>query len=233
MKHFKNSPLWIIGLFITFAILSTGYLAANVDGWLQAALSIFVMFYAVSVTIAFFIILWFKPENFYAPSEYGRVSPGDYVNALRGLPERTTEAVTNLEKNPFDDEALFALIDNLLDEPTKQHLILIEKSGGKIDVSDRDEMGFSHSYEIVTRDKGLSFGRFSPQKFLRTLNGTNFVTLSGGRNKIILTPWGEKFVHWLIKNEKDAETFKSDIGQWGNEQNAVDVLRERMEKTKP
>lgn len=228
LQNFKNSPLWLIGLFILFAEATAGLAAVQIDGWPQAALVIFVISYSTVVTIIFFSFLWFKPENFYGPSEYGGASPEIFVKGLKGLPQETANAVTRFESNPFDTDALFALMDNLIAEEAKQHLVLLRKLGDKLDISDINDQGFTHRYEIVTRNKGVSMGLFSPSSFLQKLNGTELVSISGGRDKLLLTERGKKFVDWLIAHEKDAETFQSEKGEWGKKQIISDVLKERF-----
>lgn len=54
LKHFRSSPLWLIGLFIIFAQATAGIAAVKIDGWPQAALVIFVISYSTVVTAVFF-----------------------------------------------------------------------------------------------------------------------------------------------------------------------------------
>lgn len=228
LKHFKSSPLWLIGLFILFAEATAGLAAVKIHGWPQAALVIFVISYSTVVTAIFFAFLWFKPENFYGPSEYGDISPETYAKALKGLPVETAMAVSRVESNPFDADALFSLIDNLIAEDLKQHLVLMRRSGDKLDISDVDDKGFTHRYEIVTRGKGFSVGLFSPASFFQKLKGTELVSVPGGGDKLFLTDRGKKFADWLIEHEKDAETFNSAKGRWGKEQSIAEVMKERF-----
>lgn len=228
LKHFKSSPLWLIGLFIIFAQATAGVAAVKIEGWPQAALVIFVIAYSTVVTGIFFAFLWFKPENFYGPSEYGVISPESYAKALRGVPNETAQAVAEYETNPRDEDALFNLMDNLLKEDEKQHLVLMRRNDDQLDISNINEHGFTHRYEIITRNKGISLGLFSPGDFLRKLKGTDLVLVSGGNVKLFLTERGKAFAQWLITHEKDAETFNSDKGKWGKEQTASDAMKERF-----
>ncbi|SRR5712691_8468597 len=228
LQHFKGSPLWLIGLFILFAEATAGLAAVKIEGWPQAALVIFVISYSTVVTAVFFAFLWFKPENFYGPTEYGEMSPETYAKALKGLPTETALAVSRVEQNPYDADALFTLMDNLIAEDSKQHIILMRKSGDKLDVSNINDQGFTHRYEIVTRGKGFSVGLFSPGSFYQKLQGTELVTVSGGKDKFLLTERGKKFADWLVEHEKDAETFNSEKGRWGKEQSVADVMKERF-----
>jgi hypothetical protein len=232
LKHFKSSPLWLIGLFIIFAQGTAGVAAVQIEGWPQEVLVWFVVGYSSIVTTIFFAFLWWKPENFYGPSEYGDISPELYRNALRGLPSETAEAVRNLEENPLDQDALFRLMDNLLSEDVKQHLIFMRRNSNELDVSDTDDRGFSFSYEIITRGKGVSFGNFSRKKFMVTLSGTDLLTISGGGDRLYLSKRGQQFCDWLIEHKKDAETYQSSLGRWGKEQSAMDVMKSRFDDAK-
>jgi hypothetical protein len=225
LRHFRSSPLWLIGLFIVFAEATAGLAAVRIGGWPQGALVIFVIAYSTVVTAVFFGFLWFKPENFYGPSEYGDISPESYANALKRVPQETAAAVSRLEDNPYDRDALFALLDKLLPEDVKQHMILMRKSGDSLDVSERDDEGFTHEYRFITRAQGFSSGIFAPGPFLRKIEGTDLVRVSGSGDKLMLTGRGKNFSEWLIKHQKDAETFESDKGRWGIEQDFGEAIR--------
>lgn len=224
LRYFRASPLWLIGLFIIFAQATAAVAAVQIDGWPQNALVIFVVSYSSIVTIIFFFFLWFKPENFYGPSEYGDISPDHYASALKGFPKETAEAVNKVGLNPLDENALFELLNSLITEHVKQHLVLLKRSNNKLDISNPDERGWTHSYEIVTRNKGVSFGTFDPKNFLEQLRGTDLVKVNQKKKELHLTKRGEKFAQWLIENGKDAETFNSDVGRWGIDQTAQEVM---------
>lgn len=233
LKHFKSSPLWLIGLFIIFAQATAGVAAVQIEGWPQGALVVFVITYSTIVTGIFFAFLWFKPENFYAPSEYSDISPQSYAEALRGLPEETARALEQRGEHPSDRDASFQLMDNLLKEYVKQHLVLMRRHSNTLNIGELDEFGHSHRYEIITREKGGTMGWFSPREFFNQLKGTNLVTISGGGDKIFLTQEGKSFADWLVSHEKDAETFKSDLGEWGIDQSVMDIMKERLGEREP
>jgi hypothetical protein len=66
----KLTPLWIIALFVSFAeAISVGALIAT-EGDVQLLLTYFVILFPTGVALAFFVILYFKPKNFYAPGDY-------------------------------------------------------------------------------------------------------------------------------------------------------------------
>lgn len=232
MKHFRSSPLWLIGLFIMFAQATAGIAAVQIDGWPQSALVVFVISYSAIVTIIFFVFLWKKPENFYSPTDYSNISPWDFQKGLRGIPSETTEAVIKYESNPDNKKALYSLMANLLPEAVKQHIVLMRKNNNKLDVSKVDEMGATHHYEIISRNGGISAGMFIPDEFLRKTNGTGLVDLSPNRREIVLSQQGVNFGDWLIENELDAETFNSDKGQFGLSQSISEVLDRRFGKNR-
>jgi hypothetical protein len=227
LKHFRSSPLWLIGLLIIFAQATASIAAIQIKGELQAALVYFVIIYASTVTVIFFLFLLFKPENFYAPYEYEKVSVLSYVKGIKGkIPKETADAVDRVSKNPSDKNATYNLMDNLIPEEIKQHLVLMQKLDKELDMKHIDKNGHTHSYELITRQKGVSVGRFSPVKFISKLEGTGLVELNAHKQKIFLTKDGKSFAKWLIKNERDAETFQSDIGRWGPEQNTKDIMKQ-------
>ena len=229
MKNFKNSPLWLIAFFMTIAEGAAGYAVTQVSGVAQIALLIFFIGYALVVTGVFFAFLWFKPANFYGPSEYRDVQPGEYAQALSGLPSETTKAVEAARQNPLDEDAIFKVMDTLLPEETKQHLIFMAKNSNTLELPELDEMGHTHRYEIILRSHGISVGLFSPQKFLSELNGTGLVTYLDTGRKLFLSERGKRFTSWLLKHERDAETFMSDIGRWGKEQSVREVMSKQIE----
>ena len=229
MKNFKNSPLWVIAFFMTIAEAAAGYALTQVSGTVQTSLLVFFIGYALIVTGGFFAFLWYKPANFYAPSEYGEVPPSEYAQALAGVPSETVRAVEAARKNPLDDDAVFNVVDVLLPEDIKQHLIFMAKNGDQLTLPADYEGGHTHRYEFVLRNQGISVGIFDPNAFVSRLNGTGLVTLPSTREKIFLTGRGQRFTEWLLKHERDAETFDSDLGRWGKVQSVKDVMSRQIE----
>jgi len=229
MNNFKNSPLWLIAFFMTIAEGAAGYAVTQTTGNPQVALLTFFVGYAIVVTGVFFAFLWFKPANFYAPSEYESVAPGEYAQALAGLPTETAHAVEAARLNPLDEDAVFKVMDTLLPEETKQHLIFMAKNDNELILPESDELGFTHRYEIILRGRGISVGLFSPRKFLSNLNGTGLVTFTNTGKRLFLSDRGQRFADWLLKHERDAETFESDLGRWGKKQSIKDVMAKQIE----
>lgn len=97
-------------------------------------------------------------------------------------------------------------------------------------MSNINEQGLAHSYEIIIRNKGVSFGVFDPGSFINKLKGTNLVRFDEKKQLIKLTNRGKIFAKWLIENNKDAETYNSGIGRWGKEQSAQDIMNKYIDQ---
>ena len=111
------TPLGIIAAFLgvteVFAVSVLPFLANAV----QMTLVWFVIIFPVLVACGFFTILWSRPENFYAPSEYGEKDPGEYIKAIREFSPTVKEQaklVATIEKNPADSSAQFSLLATVL-----------------------------------------------------------------------------------------------------------------------
>jgi ABC-type multidrug transport system fused ATPase/permease subunit len=65
------NPLWMISLFFSFTEVELGYVVFKTTGSVQVALTAFVIGFPVLIAAAFFALLWFRPENFYAPKDFG------------------------------------------------------------------------------------------------------------------------------------------------------------------
>ncbi|WP_334181095.1 hypothetical protein DOP62_14325 (plasmid) [Synechococcus elongatus PCC 11801] len=230
LKDFRSSPLWLIGLFVIFAEGVATVAAVQLSGSSQDLLVKFVISYASIVTLVFFGFLRFKPGNLYSPSDYGNISPQEFNNALRGsVPQPVQDAFKNLSEDPSSQNKRFRLLSNLLPEEVKQHLVLMKRNNTSIDISGISEYRLTHRYEILKRDGGISVGIFSPSKFLKALDGTDTVILTGDQKEIRLLPDGDSFAEWLIDNRLDAESFRSDIGGWG-ERDVQQALKQQIEK---
>src|SRR5262249_44118790 len=60
-------------------------------------LTCFVIVFPVIVAVAFFAILWEKPEHFYAPGDYAGLDMPKFVEALRGVRSAIQEGAKKLE----------------------------------------------------------------------------------------------------------------------------------------
>jgi hypothetical protein len=232
MKYFRGSPLWLISLFVLFAEGISAIAAIQLKGWAQGALVIFVISYATIVTLVFFLFLWLKPENFYSPSDYVETKPAEFIAALRGLPDSIEKGIASVSEDPLDKTKKFMLLSNLLKEDVKQHLVLMARSNGRLEVPDRQNFLGQKilPYEFLQRDGTLSLGTLPVDEFVRSFQGTEMMLVSADRKKILLQPAGQEFADWLISNELDAEKMNSDSGGWGQPFDAKAILDERSSK---
>lgn len=83
------TPLLVISLFLSLSETVLVVAATRTAGWVQAALTVFVITFPVLVAAAFFVILWSRPYVFYPPHEYGQeVDVLRYVEAMQLRPLR-------------------------------------------------------------------------------------------------------------------------------------------------
>jgi hypothetical protein len=235
MKYFRGSPLWLISLFVLFAEGISTIAAIQIqEGWAQGALVIFVISYATMVTLIFFLFLWKKPENFYSPSDYVETKPAEFIAALRALPvpDSIRESIASASENPFNKVKFFELLNNLLKESVKQHLVLMAKSSGEIQVPEnQDSFGRKLLYfEFLMRDGALCVGQLPIEELFRSFKGTDMISLSENGKNILLQSAGRDFANWLISNKHDAEKMKSDSAGWGQPFDAEAILTEIRSK---
>jgi len=210
----KITPLWIIAAFVTLTETILGYALTKVSGGVQVTLTCFVIIFALLVAGAFFAILWNRPYVFYPPSEYGSVDPAKFIGAMSSaLPKRASEQlqlVAEVEKHPADEDARFALVDSLIDDTYRQHLILMHEFKKSIPCSDS---GHNYEFEIARQSAGQ--GTFDIHEFFRGLEGTGFIEMSAKDRIVSLTSSGHRFAEWLTTQKKKATYFRTPFGGWG------------------
>ena len=64
------SPLSIILAFFSFTEVVLGVGVISTTGLIQVALTVFVISFPIVVAALFFLFLWYRPENFYAPGDF-------------------------------------------------------------------------------------------------------------------------------------------------------------------
>lgn len=140
----------------------------------QVALTVFVILFAILVAVAFFMILWHRPFVFYSPSEYGDVDPTKFIHAIKQPPSsgiaQQVELVREIEQNPDNRDAQHNLVNSLLDENFRQHIILMHEKGVDLPYADT----YSHKFQLGTRDKHFGNGVFPSRDFVNKLEGTPF-----------------------------------------------------------
>lgn len=82
------SPLWVISLFLSLSETVLGIGVLKTEGEIQAALTVFVISFPVLVAVAFFIVLWNRPQVFYRPSDFGNLDPSSFT---RGMTPRSDQ----------------------------------------------------------------------------------------------------------------------------------------------
>lgn len=210
----RITPLWVVAAFVTLTETVLGYAVTQVTGGVQIALTGFVIFFALVVAGGFFLILWNRPYVFYPPSEYASVDPAKFIAAIRSALPRSAshqlELVAKVEKHPSDDEARFALVDSLIDDTNRQHVIVMHEFNRMLPWTDH---GFEYAYELARKAAGR--GVFDVEAFVERFEGTGFVELRAKRPDVRLTDLGHRFAEWLISHNRKATAFFSPFGQWG------------------
>lgn len=86
-----RNPLWVISLFLSLTEATLGIAASQVDGWIQGLWAVFAVVFPVGVSIAFFVLLWQRPEALYSPGDYGGATVTEFAAAMRGGPLQAVE----------------------------------------------------------------------------------------------------------------------------------------------
>ncbi len=229
----KVTPLWIVAAFVTLTEAVMGYAVTKVTGGVQVALTMFVIAFALLVASAFFLILWNRPYVFYPPSEYGSIDPKTFVSAIRQeVPPKIVEQaklVASVERDPADTDAQFRLIDSMLDETHRQHLILMHENSCDLPYG---ELWFGHKYEMEYENGGAAIGSFDGRSFLSKLEGTGFVNLLTKGPKIALTENGHRFAGWLVGHKRKATFMHTPLGGWGEPKPGGIIIKSREKQAR-
>ena len=217
------TPLGIVAAFVTLTESVLGIALTQVSGGVQIALTVFVIVFALLVAFAFFLILWFRPFVFYSPSEFGDHNPKEFIDAFSNFPKRVKEQIDIVEKiesSPTDQIAQFKLINSLIDDVTRQFIILMNDKNLELPISDFKEC----RYEIGDSGKGThSSGVISSGKLCNILSGTGLIEL--GDHGLTLSKSGIDFANWLGKMDLRSTFLKSSWGEWGQPFNVDDLFK--------
>jgi hypothetical protein len=119
------SPLGVISLFLSFSEVVLGYAVTRTDGWIQGALTAFVILFPIGICIAFFRILWVKPFVFYPPSEFGPdTDVTEYVEAMSAAsrPKPVADTIKAKIEQALRPEELGSMIAPLvITSPDRDH----------------------------------------------------------------------------------------------------------------
>ncbi|MEW1641591.1 hypothetical protein [Streptomyces sp. NPDC091219] len=117
------NPLWIISLFLTVSEVSVGAAATQTQGWLQALLVIYSVFFPTAVAATFFGILVKKPYVLYAPKDYSsNPSVNDFVSALNSSRVRGIENMEASIRQAME-EVVPKIIDETFARPDREELV--------------------------------------------------------------------------------------------------------------
>ena len=83
IKKTTHTPLRIISRFLSFVEIVLGYAVSNTYGGIQIALTIFLIAFSILIATMFFIMLWHKPLNLYAPSDFPNPNHYKELNIMR------------------------------------------------------------------------------------------------------------------------------------------------------
>jgi hypothetical protein len=64
------NPLSIIFTFFSFTEVMVGYGVSQTEGLIQLTLTLFVVTFPTLAAFAFFLLLWYRPRNLYAPKDF-------------------------------------------------------------------------------------------------------------------------------------------------------------------
>ena len=209
----KITPLWIVATFVSLTEAVLGIALTQVTGGVQVALTCFVIVFALLVASAFFIILWSRPFVFYSPAEFGETDPKSFIEAMRGkVPDQVVQQLEDAEAKPKDDNAQFLLVDSLVDEAIRQHLILMNEKTLKLPFNDF----WGVKFETGNEGKGTWMtGGISGREIAKKLGGSGLVAIDPQGSSVYLTELGANFANWLVKNGRKNDYYESVYGGWG------------------
>jgi hypothetical protein len=120
------SPLGVISLFLSFSEVMLGLAVTKTQGWIQVALTSFVIGFPLAICVAFFVILWKKPYVFYPPTEFGpNVDVAAYVQHMGSgpTPKPLAESISKKLEVDLSPQKLKSEIERILiASPEKDHI---------------------------------------------------------------------------------------------------------------
>jgi hypothetical protein len=216
----KITPLWIVATFVTLTETVLGVAVTQVTGGVQVALTCFVIIFAVLVASAFFAILWSRPYVFYSPSEYGETDPRGFIDAMRGrLPDQIAQQIEEAEAMPQDEAAQFALIDGLIDDAIRQHLILMREKMVSIPITEY----FVVRFETGKANGSWMSGGISGTEIVKKVGGSGLVSIDVTGPSVKLTEMGIRFASWLVEKGRRNDYYASKLGGWGAVKRPEDI----------
>jgi hypothetical protein len=151
-----SNPLTIVGIFAGLAEVAGTVALGLIAQDIQKVFIWFVMLFPIILVLAFFILLWFKPQSLYAPSDYKNeenfVSIMDKTKSVKEQIEEALQSVNNsklelqqlAEGETFDKnqkEQIIANNNEYLEGLTK-NLISIQETVSDLTTSPLNELPF-------------------------------------------------------------------------------------------
>jgi len=141
-----------------------------------------------------------------------RLSEAEGLGLKAIFGDQVAQRMEYLEERPEDIEAKFELINSLIDEPIRQHLILMNENNVEFPLIDTFH---TYSYQTGRQDGFWSSGHFSASSLCDKLQGTDLIDIRIGGQRVLLTEKGRNFARWLVESNQQADFFQSDLGSWG------------------
>ena len=215
-------------MFVGLTELALTYALTKSTGGIQIAVMVFVFVFPTLTLAGFLAILWCRAWVFYPPSEYSTVRPKEYADAFRisgPLVARQVELAQAVVSSPTDQEAMFELMDGLLDVVCCQAVILMHEKS--IELSEMSPF----VYELSDGQGGTGGGLGKRDSLVSAGLGI----LTQGGKLLSLTDRGHEFAKWLLRRNRKAQFFWLPQGSWGTPtsdffKQAMQRMKERLSK---
>lgn len=125
-----RNPMTIIALFVGLTELALSIVFSNSPSNVQPIILAFIVIFPSLCAIAFYLILWFRPQNFYGPSDYR--SDKTYVTMNKAV-QKTAEIVQATPHREFkalevDSQTNIQTVVEHLSEPICWYLLRASKA---------------------------------------------------------------------------------------------------------
>ncbi len=206
------TPLWIIALFVSLVETVLGIGVMQTTGWVQGALTIFVMIFPLLIAGGFFGILWFKPYVLYPPSEFSQQDVSAYVKAMQ---QRGTEdveiykIVTEAVREALVSNELITMLQKNETTVSRVEVSEILSKAAEIAVEEVREKTFvtvKYSEEIRNYDSRID--EATPDSLVEQIPVTSsttvarFLSIVAGGTSAVAVRTGTYKEQWILRNEE-------------------------------
>jgi len=213
--HRSLTPLWVISLFVTLTevFLSIGVIKST--GWIQVALTAFVIIFPLIIAIGFFSILWCRPYVFYSPKEYDQPDVRQYVEAMQLKFRESRDLFPQIENTVRSELSSTKVVNELVDIVSDLNAKHTEAQIEKILMSVADKTLESIKTEsFITIDSSTLIG---PKGAIFQIPYNRYSTVSELLDMIwsLLSEYVEPFtygVRWALREKKTGKILK-DMGR--------------------